>query len=60
MRLLFDHEQKTMQVRSVELNPLGTLFYKWETEPCGVILALVSKTPGHLSLTYQGPKDLFT
>lgn len=59
VRILYDGTSKRMQVRSTELELLGALPYKWEVEPAGVILAHVSNTVGHLTITYLGPKDLF-
>jgi hypothetical protein len=59
VRVLYDATNKCMQVRSTELELLGSLPYEWEVEPSGVILAHVSKTVGHLLITYFGPKDLF-
>ena len=60
MRVLYNAESKMMEVRSAELEPLGSLPYTWEVEPSSVVFAEVSKTTDQLSLTYLGPKDLFS
>jgi hypothetical protein len=59
VRVIYDIKKKSMQVRSVELELLGSLPYEWGIEPSGVALAKVSNKIGHLLITYFGPKDLF-
>lgn len=59
VRVLYDATSKGMEVRSIELELLGSLPHEWEIEPSGVIIARVSKTRRNLLTTYYGPKDFF-
>ena len=60
VRVLYDMTNNSMQVRSIELDPLGSLPHTWQVEPSGIILARVSKTAKHITIIYLGPKDLFS
>ena len=59
VRVIYNPKDKNMQVRSVELELLGSLPYEWESGPSGVVLASVAKNTSQLQVTYYGPKDLF-
>lgn len=59
VRVFYDVTDKSMQVRSIELELLGSLPFKWDVAPSGIILANASTTAGHLEIKYLGPKDLF-
>jgi hypothetical protein len=59
VRLLYDPQNQTMRVHSINLQPLGKLPYTWEIEPSGVIVANVA-ADSSLSIVYCGPADLFS
>jgi hypothetical protein len=60
VRLLFDSETMSMRVFSIDLEPLGILPVRWGAEPSGICLGEVATPPQMLSITYFGPKDLFS
>jgi hypothetical protein len=59
LRLLYDPDKQNMQVLSPDLDPLGCIPYRWQTEPVGVALGEMNGSVDEITVTYLGPSDLF-
>ena len=57
VRLLYGAQSRTISVYSINMEPLGSLQHRWDSEPAGTFVATVADDRTSLNIIYTGPAD---